>query len=49
MVILEDINNYNRLVGGILQPAQGSAAYTGEMGVGQYANSQTNILALTAV
>ena len=27
-VILEDINNYNRLVAGILQPAQGSAAYT---------------------
>ena len=30
-VILEDINNYNRLIGGILTPAQGSAAYTCEM------------------
>eukprot|EP01052_Picozoa_sp_SAG31_P031854 SAG31_NODE_3425_length_4290_cov_171.943927_1_plen_291_part_10 len=38
-VILEDINNYNRLVGGILQPAQGSAAYIGEMQLSQGANS----------
>ena len=40
-VILEDINNYNRLVGGILQPAQGSAAYTGEMQVAQGGSSQS--------
>eukprot|EP01050_Picozoa_sp_SAG11_P023308 SAG11_NODE_4651_length_1820_cov_535.416618_1_plen_389_part_10 len=40
-VILEDINNYNRLVGGILQPAQGSAAYTGEMQLAQFSNAQT--------
>ena len=39
-VILEDINNYNRLVAGILQPVQGSAAYCGEMGLSQFANSQ---------
>ena len=30
-VVLEDINNYNRLISGILQPAQGSAAYMGEV------------------
>ena len=40
-VILEDINNYNRLVAGILQPAQGSAAYTGEMQVAQGGSSQS--------
>eukprot|EP01050_Picozoa_sp_SAG11_P021231 SAG11_NODE_3735_length_2257_cov_71.721501_2_plen_487_part_00 len=45
-VILEDINNYNRLVGGILQPAQGSAAYTGEMGVAQFSNCQTDYQSL---
>ena len=38
-VVLEDINNYNRLVAGILQPAQGSAAYTGEVQVAQYGGS----------
>lgn len=38
-VVLEDINNYNRLVGAILQPAQGSAAYMGEMQISQFANS----------
>ena len=36
-VILEDINNYNKLVGAILQPAQGSAAYTGEVSLAQFA------------
>eukprot|EP01050_Picozoa_sp_SAG11_P011926 SAG11_NODE_1296_length_5271_cov_7.677688_5_plen_463_part_00 len=41
-VILEDINNYNRLVGGVLQPAQGSAAYTGEIQVGQFAAQQND-------
>ena len=41
-VILEDINNYNRLVAGILQPAQGSAAYTGEMQVAQGGSSQSD-------
>ena len=41
-VILEDINNYNKLVGAILQPAQGSAAYTGEVSLAQFAgNSST--------
>ena len=39
-VILEDIQNYNRLVASILQPAQGSAAYTGEMQLAHFANSQ---------
>jgi hypothetical protein len=38
-VVLEDINNYNKLVGAILQPAQGSAAYVGEMQISQFANS----------
>jgi hypothetical protein len=47
-VILEDINNYNRLVAGILQPAQGSAAYTGEMQVAQGGSSQSTILGQTA-
>ena len=39
-VILEDINNYNRLVCGILQPAQGSAAYTGEMQLSMRSGAQ---------
>lgn len=39
-VILEDINNYNRLVSGILQPAQGSAAYMGEVQLSQGGASQ---------
>lgn len=41
-VVLEDINNYNRLVGGILQPAQGSAAYTGEIQVSQMGGAGTD-------
>ena len=40
-VILEDINNYNKLVGAILQPAQGSAAYTGEVSLAQFAGVST--------
>ena len=42
-VILEDINNYNRLVAGILQPAQGSAAYTGEIQLSQGGACQQNV------
>tara|TARA_R110002126_G_scaffold18542_1_gene70837 strand:+ start:10004 stop:11455 length:1452 start_codon:yes stop_codon:yes gene_type:complete len=41
-VILEDINNYNRLVSGILQPAQGSAAYIGEVQLSQGGSQQSN-------
>ena len=40
-VILEDINSYNRLVGGMLQPAQGSATYTRKMQVAQGGSSQS--------
>ena len=43
-VILEDINNYNRLVCGILQPAQGSAAYTGEMQLSMRSGAQQDLL-----
>ena len=39
-VVLEDIQNYNRLVAGILQPAQGNATYTGEMQLAHFANFQ---------
>ena len=48
-VILEDINNYNRLVAGILQPAQGSAAYMGEVGVAQFAARQNDQFGLVNV
>lgn len=41
-VILEDINNYNRLIGGILTPAQGSAAYTAEMQCANFANNNSD-------
>ena len=41
-VILEDINNYNRLVSGILQPAQGSAAYIGEVQISQGGAAQAD-------
>eukprot|EP01050_Picozoa_sp_SAG11_P027321 SAG11_NODE_6876_length_1232_cov_4.709620_1_plen_223_part_10 len=44
-VILEDINNYNRLIAGILQPAQGSAAYTGEIQLAQNSGAQTDTAA----
>jgi hypothetical protein len=41
-VILEDINNYNRLVGGILTPAQGSAGYTGEIQCANFGSQNSN-------
>ena len=47
-VVLEDINNYNKLVGGILQPAQGSAAYVGEMQISQFTNSNAILNGSTA-
>ena len=47
-VILEDINNYNRLVGGILQPAQGSAAYMGEVQLAQFAANNNDTAVTTA-
>jgi hypothetical protein len=43
-VILEDINNYNRLVCGILQPAQGSAAYTGEIQLSMGGGAQQDLV-----
>ena len=41
-VVLEDINNYNRLISGILQPAQGSAAYMGEVQLSMLGGSGNN-------
>ena len=41
-VVLEDINNYNRLIGGILTPSQGSAAFTGEIQCANFGSQNSN-------